>query len=136
MELGQYLKNVREQKGISLGQVADITKISISQLETIETGNFGQLPSRVFARGFVKSYAKCIGLNPDGAAASFDSISNAAAKIKKMPAVYRPKKAVVAESPKVRPSFKFQLPKANLSNRAAFFIVAAVVIILAAIFSL
>jgi cytoskeletal protein RodZ len=136
MELGQYLKSVREQKGISLGAVADTTKITIRYLEAIENGRFELLPNRIFARGFVKSYAKCIGLNPDGAAASFDSISNAIAKTTNQPPGYRPVRKIVTP-PKAEkgPAFKFQIPRLKLGKWAVFFIIAAIVIALAAIMS-
>lgn len=135
MELGQYLKSVREQKGISLGDVADTTKITIRYLEAIENGQFNLLPNRIFARGFVKSYAKCIGLNPDGVAASFDSISNAIAKNIGQPSGYRPIKRTVVQKAETRPAFKVQMPKLKLNKWAVFFIIAAIVIVLAAIFS-
>lgn len=136
MELGQYLKNVREQKGITLGDVADTTKITIRYLEAIENGQFNLLPSRIFARGFVKSYAKCIGLDPNGAGASFDSISNAIAKNIGQPLGYRPiRRTITPQKAEARPAFKFQMPKLKLSKWAVFFIVAAIVVALAAILS-
>ncbi len=136
MELGQYLKNVREQKGISLGDVANTTKITIRYLEAIENGRFELLPNRIFARGFVKSYAKCVGLDPNGVVASFDSISNVIAKNIGQPLGYRPiRRTVTPQKADTRPAFKFQMPKLKLSKWAVFFIVASIVVVLAAIFS-
>ncbi len=135
MELGQYLKSVREQKGISLGEVADITKITIRYLEAIENGQFNLLPGRIFARGFVKSYAKCIGLDPNGVVASFDSISNAIAKNIGQSLGYRTIRRTITRKAATRPAFKFQMPKLKLSKWTVFFIVASIVVALAAIFS-
>lgn len=65
MNVGEYLKKERETKNIPLDQIADITKISLRHLSAIEDGQFDLLPGKIYTKGFLKAYSKCIGLNPD-----------------------------------------------------------------------
>ena len=51
-EIGQYLKRVREEKGISLKTVAEETKIRVRYLQALEEGDYAALPGNVYARGF------------------------------------------------------------------------------------
>ncbi len=64
-ELGQHLKEVREQKQISLDDLQRTTKIQKRYLIAIEEGRFDTLPGLFYARAFVKTYAETIGLDPD-----------------------------------------------------------------------
>jgi len=54
------LKKKREEKGLALGDIEKSTKISIRLLKNIEAGDFGELPSGVFARNFIRQYCKAI----------------------------------------------------------------------------
>ena len=62
---GSDLRNIRLAKGLSLKNVADITKIKKSYLEALERDDFDRFPATVFIKGFLKSYAKALGLNPN-----------------------------------------------------------------------
>ncbi|WP_088105152.1 helix-turn-helix domain-containing protein [Halalkalibacter urbisdiaboli] len=64
-ELGQHLKEVREQKQISLEDLQRTTKIQKRYLLAIEEGRFDTLPGLFYARAFVKTYAEAIGLDPE-----------------------------------------------------------------------
>jgi transcriptional regulator with XRE-family HTH domain len=59
---GDRLRNAREEKGLSIEQVAAETRIPQRHLESIEAGNFGALPSRTYAVGFSRTYARTLGL--------------------------------------------------------------------------
>lgn len=61
-EIGQYLKRVREEKGISLKTVAEETKIRVRYLQALEEGDYAALPGNVYARGFLRSYARFLGV--------------------------------------------------------------------------
>ncbi len=61
--VGSRLRDARETRGLSLEDVAQITKISRVHLEAIENDNFQLLPAPVFARGFVRSYGAAVGLS-------------------------------------------------------------------------
>lgn len=65
--IGTYLKRQREMRKIRLEDVAQFTKIQLSTLKALELDDTQQLPSPVFIRGFVCSYAKAIGLDVDEA---------------------------------------------------------------------
>ncbi|WP_100404423.1 helix-turn-helix domain-containing protein [Bacillus solitudinis] len=64
-ELGQHLKEVREQKQISLDDLQRTTKIQKRYLLAIEEGRFETLPGLFYARAFVKTYAEAIGLDSE-----------------------------------------------------------------------
>jgi cytoskeletal protein RodZ len=62
---GEELRREREIRGISLKEIADATKISKRFLEAIERNDHKTLPAPVFTRGFVREYARYLGLNSD-----------------------------------------------------------------------
>ncbi|MDR2794722.1 MAG: helix-turn-helix domain-containing protein [Holosporaceae bacterium] len=57
------LKKAREEKKLSLSDVSDILKIRECYLDAIEQGDYASLPELVYVVGFVKSYAKFLGVN-------------------------------------------------------------------------
>jgi cytoskeleton protein RodZ len=62
---GDELRREREIRGISLKEIADSTKISKRFLDAIERNDHKTLPAPVFTRGFVREYARYLGLNSD-----------------------------------------------------------------------
>src|SRR5580765_6181195 len=62
---GEELRREREIRGISLKEIADATKISKRFLEAIERNDHKTLPAPVFTRGFVREYARYLGLSSD-----------------------------------------------------------------------
>ena len=60
---GELLRRAREQKGLSLEDIAKKTRIPQRHLASIETGDFDALPGRTYAIGFAKSYARTVGLS-------------------------------------------------------------------------
>jgi cytoskeletal protein RodZ len=64
-ELGQLLRKARIEKGLTLEEIQETTKIRIRYLEAIEEGNFNILPGSFYVRAFIKSYSEAVGLNPD-----------------------------------------------------------------------
>lgn len=63
MSLALWLRAGRSQRGMSLDDVARVTKIQTRILERLEAGKLDGLPADVFVRGFVRSFAKCVGLD-------------------------------------------------------------------------
>ncbi|MEH6663154.1 MAG: RodZ domain-containing protein [Parasphingorhabdus sp.] len=59
---GELLRRAREQKNLSLEEIAKKTRIPQRHLESIESGDFDALPGRTYAIGFAKSYARSVGL--------------------------------------------------------------------------
>ncbi len=62
---GGWLRRQRELRQVSLREIADVTKISIRYLEALEEDRFDVLPAPVFAKGFLREYARYVGLDPD-----------------------------------------------------------------------
>lgn len=63
LELGSLLKKAREEKGLSIDDIQNETKIRKKYLEAIEENNFDILPGKVYLKVFVKGYARKVGLN-------------------------------------------------------------------------
>ncbi len=63
--LGQTLAAERERQGLSRADVAQRLHMSAYQVEAIETGDYKRLPQGTFLRGFVRNYAKVLGIAPD-----------------------------------------------------------------------
>ncbi|SDT47339.1 protein RodZ, contains Xre-like HTH and DUF4115 domains [Paenibacillaceae bacterium GAS479] len=64
-ELGQTLRTAREEMGLSLDELQEMTKIRKHYLVAIEEGNYSALPGSFYARAFVKNYAEAVGLNAE-----------------------------------------------------------------------
>ena len=62
---GEELRKQREIRRIGLPEIADATKISKRFLEALERDDFASLPAPVFTRGFVREYARYLGLNAE-----------------------------------------------------------------------
>jgi cytoskeletal protein RodZ len=64
-EFGDKFRKAREKKELSYDDVSNVTKISSRMLQAIEEEHFDQLPGGVFNKGFIRAYAKHLGLNPE-----------------------------------------------------------------------
>ncbi|HEY6562659.1 MAG TPA: helix-turn-helix domain-containing protein [Polyangiaceae bacterium] len=69
--VGQYLRRQRESKQMSLEEIARSTRVPMSSVERIESDQFDELPGEVFVRGFLKSYARSIGIPSDDVLARY-----------------------------------------------------------------
>ena len=70
-EFGDKFRKARESKELSLDDVSNVTKISSRMLQAIEEEHFDQLPGGVFNRGFIRAYAKHLGLNSEDAVTDY-----------------------------------------------------------------
>lgn len=70
---GEHLRREREVRNIALQDVSRTTKIPLRSLERLEAGEYEALPGEVFVRGFIKSYARCVGLDDESALLLYDS---------------------------------------------------------------
>ena len=70
-DFGARLREARERKGVSLRDIAERTKISVRALEALEQDDIARLPGGIFSRGFVRSYAAQVGLDPEAAVEDF-----------------------------------------------------------------
>jgi cytoskeleton protein RodZ len=65
--LGGFFRHAREQQGLSLDQIASQTRIQQRHLQALEEEDYEALPAKVFTKGFVRSYARTLGLDEDEA---------------------------------------------------------------------
>ncbi len=63
--LGKYLKEHREAKGITLEEIEGVSNISVFYLRALEEGQIHLLPAPTFTVGFLRQYARCIGLDQE-----------------------------------------------------------------------
>ena len=73
---GDRLRREREMRGITLDEITESTKISRRHLEALEKEHFDQLPGGVFNKGFVRAYARFLGIDEDQAVADYSTASN------------------------------------------------------------
>src|SRR5690625_4647251 len=72
MGIGETLRETREEKGYTLEDIQDITKIQKRYLIAIEQNDFQSLPGKFYARAFIKEYAQVLELNTDELLHGFD----------------------------------------------------------------
>ena len=72
--LGEKLRQAREARGISITEVAEQTRISRLYLESIENDDYRPLPGGIFNKGFVKSYARHVGVDEAEALSDYSRI--------------------------------------------------------------
>src|SRR2546427_2676490 len=70
--LGEYFQRAREAKGLTVEEAAARTRILPQFLKAVEENNYARLPDEVFAKGFVRSYARILGLDEAAVIRKFD----------------------------------------------------------------
>ena len=126
---GERLQRERELRGISLEEISEATKIGTRSLKALEDQDFDQLPGGIFNKGFVRAYARYLGLDEEQAVADYlVALSEAIAAGK----VVRQESTVNNTTP------ERNLPLGNLEDSEPFRLpvglIAVVVILAAAIF--
>jgi cytoskeletal protein RodZ len=99
---GSSLRLARMDRALSLGDIASSTKVPRTSLERIEAGDLEGLPADVFVRGFIRSYAKAVGVNEVQPLSQFDRALRArseAARAESALPVVDPKIAGIANRP-------------------------------------
>ncbi len=69
--MGTWLRREREQRGIALEEIADTTRIPVRTLEFLETGRFDDLPGDTFVKGFLRAYARAVGVRTEDVLARY-----------------------------------------------------------------
>lgn len=75
--IGQQLAAARQAKGLSTAEVAEKLKLTARQIEALEAEEFERLPAAVFVRGFVRNYARLVGLAPEALVPSLGGVQAA-----------------------------------------------------------
>lgn len=71
--LGSAFRVARDHAGMTLAEVADVLHLDVAVVAAIEEGRFEDLPMRPYARGYVRNYARILGLDADDLARRFDA---------------------------------------------------------------
>lgn len=102
---GEKLRKQREQRGITLEAISSTTKISMRMLRALEEQNFEQLPGGVFNKGFVRAYARQVGLDEDQAISDYlGALTESQIQSQKiLPDLRAGQAATIAESLRHRP---------------------------------
>ena len=74
---GSCLRRAREDRALTIGDISASTKVPRSAIEQLEAGALSSLPAHVFVRGFIRSYAKAVGINEARPLGLFDRAVNA-----------------------------------------------------------
>jgi cytoskeleton protein RodZ len=121
----QELKRAREEKRVSLADIADRTLINIRHLEAIERGDTAILPE-AYVRAFIKEYASAIGLDGAETLRKFDDTRRAQEEAS------RPRERIQPPPKPKRPSFSLE-PAQFMTRRAATIGVSVAVVAVAAV---
>ena len=70
--VGDYLRDLRDRRGISLEEISRVTRVASGYLQALESDRFSALPPPVFTRGFIRAYCQALGESPDEALARYD----------------------------------------------------------------
>ena len=62
--VGQHLQAARIKKGLSIAEVASVTRIMTQQIQGLENDNFSSIPAPMYGKGFIKLYAQLLDLEP------------------------------------------------------------------------
>ncbi len=73
---GAWLKREREMRGVSLREVAQATRIGMRALEALEEERFEELGADIFIKGFLRSYARYLGINADEVVLRYEEHTN------------------------------------------------------------
>jgi cytoskeleton protein RodZ len=102
---GLLLATERQRQGLSVGDVAAKLRMGIHQVEALENADYARLPTGTFLRGFVRSYAKLLGLDPQQALGLLEHTHSA-----------NPKPTIVVPSQNIKfthPGEQFSTPRAR-----------------------
>lgn len=83
LTLGEKIKKLRGQYRMSLTDISKATKIQVKYLEYLENGEYEKLPAEVYVRGFLKGYARHLGLDEEAFLKHYDTERNIQANLGK-----------------------------------------------------
>jgi len=125
---GEELRREREIRGISLKEIADSTKISKRFLEAIERNDHLALPAPAFTRGFVREYARYVGLSAEEMVNRYNFAVAADDRIEKPPEIVKNPQTPprdIAPKPPRKTGIPSPFARINRNFFAVLFIMAA-----------
>ena len=78
--LGNYLRELRQAKSMSLDDIARSTRVGRRHLEALESDDFAELPAPVFVKGFIRAYCEFLDASPEEALGRYRETTGEAAK--------------------------------------------------------
>lgn len=87
---GARLRNAREARGLSVFELADALRLSPRMIEAIESEDLGALPPMPFAKGYLRSYAAFVGVDPSGLLKDFEARAATGTALQPPPPMRRP----------------------------------------------
>ncbi len=99
IEFGYTLRKAREDKGLTIAQVSEITRMLPQQIEDLENENFSRIAAPIYGRGFVKLFCEAVDLEPKPLVEEFMEIYNG----NRQPAI-RARRAVEPPTPPAAPT--------------------------------
>ncbi len=100
-ELGERLRAARDEKGLTLEEVAEATRMPLNYLQALENEELGQFTSELHARGFLRNYAAFLGLDGQETLAVYEASRTGGSRRK----VLASKTVPAFEKPAARRSF-------------------------------
>lgn len=95
MHIGEKLRLRREGRQLSLGDLAESTKIQRRYLQAIESGEWDETPGGVFLKGYLRTFAEAVGFDPEKAVAEFQAESGTVPEAESAEAASQAARAVV-----------------------------------------
>ena len=89
---GEKLRRERELRSITLDEIANTTKIGTRMLHALEDEEFSKLPGGIFNKGFVRAYARYLGINEEQAVTDYIAAENEQERKRRAPADSEPNK--------------------------------------------
>jgi cytoskeletal protein RodZ len=128
---GEELRREREIRGISLKEIADATKISKRFLEAIERNDHKTLPAPVFTRGFVREYARYLGLSAEEIVNRYNYAAAGDDRIEKSTHLERlvPERVAAEKDRKTGPPRGIPSPLARIDRNVYVSVVIAIVLV-------
>lgn len=71
---GEYLRKIRQSRGLDLDNVAGVLKIPVRQLELLENDDYRALPQAAFVRGYYRAYARFLNADDDMVIQRFENV--------------------------------------------------------------
>jgi len=127
---GEELRREREIRGISLKEISDATKISKRFLDSLERNDHRALPAPVFTRGFVREYARYVGLNAEDMVNRYNYAASQDDRIEKPPRIEKyPQTPVRDITPRPKPKRGIPSSFARVDRNATVLVVIAFALI-------
>lgn len=98
LTLGEKLIKLRSQYRMSLAEISKATRIQVKYLEALESGNHQDLPAEVYVRGFLRSYARYLGLEEGAFLKLYDKEKHIRTHIGKVEVVPERKKIILSQA--------------------------------------